>query len=515
MVTGLSNRSTERMKAGHIEQNGLFGVQFAAAAPGRIRLRECLNEDRPVKIISMLRCVISILLVLCLFSGTAWGDKQSRGKAEAKPSVSAKPGQIVRSSGPISPVMRVDGWVGQPEVTEGPQTGAFMADDLALAPGTTVQTDADSRIAIVIGASLNASREISDVLLLGPSTKVQFVAIDKSSEDFRPDRPLSVVVHTGSYRLVVRSLTGETVYTLEAGGRIMHLDAADVIGTYDPDADNASYMLHSGEVTIEAGKRKLRLRSGMIRTIEGGKIRGAKQLPDGSWEQAVALTSVPDVDLTQPVITKSDPPENVPVQKKPAEPKPVEPKAPATPSLKATAEGPKQVEGDYVYVRMATSMGVIDLELDHGRAPVSVENFLSYVDKGYYEGTVFHRVISNFMIQGGGFTADMKQKETDQPIKNEWKNGLKNLRGTIAMARTSAPDSATSQFYINVMDNDALDQPRGGAAYAVFGKVINGMDVVDAIRKVRTGRKGRHADVPLDSVIIERVKRTNREAVNK
>jgi cyclophilin family peptidyl-prolyl cis-trans isomerase len=158
-------------------------------------------------------------------------------------------------------------------------------------------------------------------------------------------------------------------------------------------------------------------------------------------------------------------------------------------------------------VLMKTTLGEIVIELNAAKAPISVANFLAYVDDGYYDGTIFHRVMGNFMIQGGGFTVDMEQKKTLEPIKNEWENGLKNKRGSIAMARTSAPNSATSQFYINVVDNPSLDQPRGGAAYAVFGEVVEGMDVVDKIKVVKTGAKGLHRDVPVEPVIIEKVTR--------
>ena len=164
-----------------------------------------------------------------------------------------------------------------------------------------------------------------------------------------------------------------------------------------------------------------------------------------------------------------------------------------------------------VYVLMKTSKGEIVLELNREKAPISVKNFLSYTDKKFYDETIFHRVMSTFMIQGGGFTVDMQKKPTDPPIKNEWKNGLKNVRGSIAMARTSAPDSATCQFFINVVDNSMLDQPRGGAAYAVFGKVVAGMDVVDAIRDTPTENKGRFANVPVEPVIIRMVSRLSDE----
>jgi cyclophilin family peptidyl-prolyl cis-trans isomerase len=154
---------------------------------------------------------------------------------------------------------------------------------------------------------------------------------------------------------------------------------------------------------------------------------------------------------------------------------------------------------------MTTSKGVIYLELNAAKAPISTENFVSYTKEGFYNGTIFHRVIKTFMIQGGGFTADMKQKATKAPISNEWQNGLPNSRGAISMARTNEPNSATSQFFINTVDNKMLDQPRGGAAYAVFGKVIKGMDVVDAIAAVPTGPSSGMGDVPKTVVTIEKM----------
>jgi cyclophilin family peptidyl-prolyl cis-trans isomerase len=153
-------------------------------------------------------------------------------------------------------------------------------------------------------------------------------------------------------------------------------------------------------------------------------------------------------------------------------------------------------------VKLSTSLGDIVIELDDAKAPVSTKNFLSYVGKGHYDGTIFHRVIPGFMIQGGGFSVEMQQKRTDPPITNEWKNGLKNAKYTVAMARTNVPDSATSQFFINVADNAFLDQARDGAAYAVFGKVVQGTDVVDKIAAVKTGNKSGHQDVPLQPVTI-------------
>ncbi|MDO4637491.1 MAG: peptidylprolyl isomerase [Lautropia sp.] len=159
-------------------------------------------------------------------------------------------------------------------------------------------------------------------------------------------------------------------------------------------------------------------------------------------------------------------------------------------------------------VLMKTSMGDLVIELYPEKAPKTVENFLKYVDDGFYKGTIFHRVIGNFMIQGGGFDARMQQKATRDPIPLESRNGLKNDVGTIAMARTSVPDSATSQFFINTVNNNGLNYPQpDGNGYAVFGKVIQGMETVEKIAKVQTTRSGMHADVPRDAVIIETVER--------
>lgn len=157
-------------------------------------------------------------------------------------------------------------------------------------------------------------------------------------------------------------------------------------------------------------------------------------------------------------------------------------------------------------VKLHTNMGDMLIELDAEKAPKTVENFLTYVKEGFYDGTVFHRVINNFMIQGGGFDADMKQKQTHAPIENEADNGLKNNRYTLAMARTGDPHSATAQFFINVADNDFLNftaPTPNGWGYAVFGKVIEGTEVVDEIKKVKTGNKGFHQDVPTTDIIIE------------
>ena len=160
-----------------------------------------------------------------------------------------------------------------------------------------------------------------------------------------------------------------------------------------------------------------------------------------------------------------------------------------------------------VKVKLTTSMGPIVIELDKAKAPISTENFVKYVESGHYNGTIFHRVIDNFMIQGGGFNDKMSQKPTQAPIKNESTNGLKNDNYTVAMARTGVRDSATSQFFINVKDNDFLNysgESPQGYGYAVFGKVVEGKETVDKIKKVATGNAGGHQNVPTTAVVIEK-----------
>ncbi len=178
----------------------------------------------------------------------------------------------------------------------------------------------------------------------------------------------------------------------------------------------------------------------------------------------------------------------------------------ATASPSTTNEGNPSMTPD-PRVKLQTNQGDIVIELNAEKAPKSTENFLNYVRDGFYDGTVFHRVINNFMIQGGGFEAGMKQKKTNDPVENEANNGLRNDRYTVAMARTSDPHSATAQFFINVADNDFLNHTAptsNGWGYAVFGKVVDGTEVVDKIKGVKTGSRGFHQDVPAEDVIIEK-----------
>jgi peptidyl-prolyl cis-trans isomerase A (cyclophilin A) len=158
-------------------------------------------------------------------------------------------------------------------------------------------------------------------------------------------------------------------------------------------------------------------------------------------------------------------------------------------------------------IRFETTLGEFTVELFEKEAPVTVANFLKYIDDGFFDGTIFHRIVPGFVIQGGGFTEDLSQKRTHPTIKNEADNGLKNARGTLSMARTNDINSATSQFFVNLKDNDALDHKRGNFGYAVFGKVTQGMEVIDQIASVETGRRKGHEDVPQEAVIMTSVRR--------
>lgn len=220
-----------------------------------------------------------------------------------------------------------------------------------------------------------------------------------------------------------------------------------------------------------------------------------------------ALLALPSAQAADSATAPAATPAAAPVSK--AEAKSDSKAAPDKSKSKAK-KGDSKVSELKPVVIMETNMGNVEIELDGEKAPISTKNFLRYVDEGFYSGTIFHRVIKDFMIQGGGFTKDMSQKSTHEQIKNEATNGLKNLRGTLAMARTSVVDSASSQFFINTVDNTFLNHtspdPRG-YGYAVFGRVTSGMDVVDKIRAVQTTMKSGMADVPAETVEIKSMKR--------
>ena len=237
--------------------------------------------------------------------------------------------------------------------------------------------------------------------------------------------------------------------------------------------------------------------------------------PSAPPEAEVAETE-PVAESTAPTAEAelSSSEEKMPVEAEdvePSEPEPPKqaPKKPAPKKEVAKEMAPKEVSGKPVVI-METTKGTIKIELDAEKAPETVANFLQYVDDKFFDGTIFHRVMKDFMIQGGGFTADMAQKPTRDQIKNESSNGLKNERGTLAMARTSAPHSASSQFFINHGTKNSFldrDQARDGWGYCVFGKVTEGMDVVDAMAEVATGAKGGQQNVPLEPILVKSARR--------
>ncbi len=224
--------------------------------------------------------------------------------------------------------------------------------------------------------------------------------------------------------------------------------------------------------------------------------------------------SPPPPEEKAPPETKAEPATPPPAEEAPAEAPAEKKEAPPAAEKKAEPQSKKAEPAGNPVVAMETSKGTIKIELYPDKAPETVANFLRYVDDGFYNGTIFHRVIKRFMIQGGGLTPDMNEKATRGPIKNESANGLANLRGTIAMARTADPHSATSQFFINHVNNSGtLDRgARDEWGYCVFGKVIDGLDVVDAIAEVPTGNKGQYSNVPLDPVVIKSVRRVSASA---
>lgn len=381
-----------------------------------------------------------------------------------------------------------------------------------VAAGDTIMTPADGRAAIAFMAAADTPEKKSDLLLLGPGTKVEITT--QADED---GPPILVRVMNGSYRAMVRNGSADAHFAIEAGGRTIDLERADFAGSFSPDTDDARLLCHEGSIVLHEGKRNVKVMHGMDRAIDRGKIRGARRLAPGQWLEVTGPLAVAGVEATMP-----EPPERAALAKPNKDgkyelvvtPDGVLPKDAVVPTTQGKLNPPRAAtpESALEYVRLKTTLGAIVLELDRTRAPISTANFLAYVDEGFYDGTIFHRVISNFMVQGGGFDPGMSKKQTRPGIKNEWQNGLKNVRGSIAMARLgSKADSGTSQFFINVVDNAGLDQPHDGAGYAVFGRVVLGMDVVDAIRNVKTTTVGGYRDVPVDDVVITAAERTTRE----
>jgi cyclophilin family peptidyl-prolyl cis-trans isomerase len=416
------------------------------------------------------------------------------------------------------PPMEVIALVGEATATtdEGEQRALSPQSELEL--GQRIETGEQGRVAIAVRRSAAVDETDADIVLLGSETAVVLTA----QREARTAPPVVVTIEQGIVRAVNRHVSGRPAIAILTGDRLLQLDRADLFVTYEPETDDARYLVWAGEVHFELGERTIRIIEQRMRPIEQGKVRGAKRLTELRWQKAIESTKIPDVDVEQPEPQRTASGQDERARnlgnrrptasgESPPKPRPA-PGASATASQRPDDAGKGSAE-ELEYVRLTTSKGDIVLELNQTRAPITVENFLNYVEKGFYEGTIFHRVVrsSIHIIQGGGRTADLQRKETDPPIKNEWQNGLKHERGTIAMARTSQPDSATSQFYINVKANPMLDRPRGGAAYCVFGRVVDGMDVVEEIYNTDTTLRQRMRDVPIETILIEQAEQISRE----
>jgi cyclophilin family peptidyl-prolyl cis-trans isomerase len=455
---------------------------------------------------------------------------------------------------PVVPVLRVVGVVGEPQAMSGGAKRTLAAGD-AVAIGDTLLIGETSRIAIAIGTTETPEAR-TDLLSIGANSKVELAA-PAPAPGGAWEPPIVAVIHQGIYQTVIRGDSHRPMLKVRTAGRDVELGGSVLIGTMNPAAQSASYLVFADVIRIRMADRTIKVKAGMEREIVGDRVLGAKIVLRPKLEAAIGQTRIPGVDVTQPELVPTDDPAIAANRPKPAveTPAPYQydpvtdqhwdpvhghwhaghpppdkmPPPPAIekkPELAATgtspalgvspkpASAPPPSGEDAVYVRVRTSKGEIVLELDRLRAPVTVANFVSYLNKNTYDGTIFHRVIPDFMIQGGGFTRDLVQKPTDPPIQNEWRNGLTNARGTIAMARLGGqPDSATSQFFINLVDNARLSAAQAdGAGYAVFGRVVAGMDVVDAIARVATRGQGPHQNVPVDPVVIEKVELTERPA---
>lgn len=479
--------------------------------------------DRPVKMSVTVRRVFGSLALVGMIAASGHA-------ADTKPTRS---GPTTGAAG--APLLRVTGVVGTAELIREDGSRVRLAIGASPPIGSVVETDESAHVAIVIAPTTRTAAEQADVLLLGPQTRVRFAAAGLGGDE-APGKPvIEAVVERGTYRALVRQAEADSAYVLRIGARRVLLRGADLIGTFNPGEDDAGFLLHKGRLTIEAGERKIRLKDGMMRTIEGGRVLGARALAQSRWGEAIAQTAVPGVDMTQVKAAVVKPGEESAIAATPGKEKPGtegstgrekpairQPDGQETARQAPTRDGPdrlsatnqrpgatrREIVEEYIYVRLQTTKGDIILELDRGRAPITVDNFLTYIETGFYQGTVFHRVASNFAIQAGAYTTEWEKKKTGPPIKGEWPNGLSNRRGAIAMARPNKPDSATSEFFINVKNNPFLDNPPGQSGYTVFGKVIAGMNVVDAIKDtpVKQSRLNeRERAEPIEPIVIEEV----------
>jgi cyclophilin family peptidyl-prolyl cis-trans isomerase len=450
-----------------------------------------------MKLISLVPWLMSMLLLALMPAEIAIGQDQASETG------------ATRSAQRFDPVIEVVSAVGEPRMTAADGDRDVLEAGASVSLESTIETDAESRVALSVARSPELPPNRADVVVLGPQARLRLTksgASESAAASGGRER-VEAVLESGSVRIVVRSPQNRASLQLRVSGDAVSFDRADAIVSIAPEAGVTTFLVQGGKATIEHGERHVRISEGMMRRIEGDRVLGARPCPEQRWREAIERTSVPGTNVTRDV-PKGDDRASQPTGASRSTGTPrVEPNS--TPS--AAAAGPADAD-QLVYVQMITSMGTIALELDRSKAPITVDNFLAYVDRGFYDQTLFHRIIppgrNIAIIQGGGLTTDWQEKKTGDPIRNEWENGLKNVRGSIAMARHGAPDTATSQFFINVSDNLVLDRPAyGGAAYCVFGRVIGGMDVVDRIAGVPTGRVQGRSDAPLEPIIIETVKR--------
>jgi len=390
----------------------------------------------------------------------------------------------------------IDHAEGQVQVTTGSQTQAAEKGS-TLSANQTLSTGADGKAALSLAAPSGDGNAKRLVVLVGPNSRVHCVA------DFDESVPV-LHVKDGAIRFVQPTETPRTAAGLLVGpleradgtpvDPIM-IRGGDLIARWMASDSVGTMAVQRGEVEAFVGSRRIVFRPMMIRDMRSTGPSGARAMGSADWAMMADPLAISGIALPGVASVVAG--------------------AAATPDAgDSDAAAPA---GEYLYFRMETTKGSFVLELDGKRAPISTENFAHYADTDFYDGTIFHRVVRTGIqvIQGGGFTRGMELRRPGrQPIANEWQNGLKNERGTISMARLPSPDSATSQFFINTSHNVALDRPDArGAAYAVFGRVVSGMEVVDAIQAVPTMTRGRHGDVPAEDVVITRVARLTDEEI--
>lgn len=391
--------------------------------------------------------------------------------ADACPGAWAMAGD--EDNGPEVPTARVLGVAGQVTVAnEGGEARPLpVGHELDL--GQTLTTGPDGRAALeLMNVGLErAARGIH--VSVGPKGGIERLVPAECSE-YGP--PTVLRLNGGLCRIDADNVGEGAPILVLIGSLTIDVRGADVLFNYEPAKAKMTCLLDKGELTVPIGERRIRVLERKKRTFFGDQPRGSSGFEKQEWDDLAGRMLVPGVWWTDPA---------------------------------------KVGAKEFVHVRVVTNHGEIVLELNAVKAPISTANFLFYVDKGFYNGTIFHRVVPNFMIQAGGYDVNYRRKATADTIANEWQNGLKNERGAIAMARKGGqPDSANSQFFINVKDNTGLDRPqRDGAGYAVFGRVISGMDVVDAIAAVETGASRLNPNErsePVETVLIERMERVER-----